>query len=102
MLVVDQNDIFRKFDFSSLITKEHDHKTCEVIQQIVADGNYFVNSPKFQTRENLFARTEDIWLKYRMSFLFSVFMYSKFIFLTSCRNSETVFLNAIFQYYYSF
>ena len=75
MQVIDQNDVFRKFDFSSLITKEDDQKTCDIIQQIVADGNYFTNSPKFQTKENLFARKEDVWLKYRMSFLFSVFMY---------------------------
>lgn len=75
MQVIDQNATFRKFDFSSLITKEDDRKTCGIIQQIIADGNYFTNSPKFQTKENLFARKEDIWLKYRMSFLFSAFMY---------------------------
>ena len=75
MQVIDQNEVFRKFDFSSLITKEEDNKTCELIQQIIADGNYFTNSPNFQTKENLFGRPEPIWLKYRMSFLFSVFMY---------------------------
>jgi hypothetical protein len=73
--VIDQNSTFRKFDFSSLITKEDDRYTCGIIQQIVADGNYFTNSPKFQTKENLFGRKEEIWLKYRMSFLFSAFMY---------------------------
>jgi hypothetical protein len=73
--IIDQNQVFRKFDFSSLITKEHDRTTCNIIQQIIADGNYFTNSPKFQTKENLFARKEDVWLKYRMSFLFSVFLY---------------------------
>ena len=75
MQVIDQNQVFRKFDFSSLITKEHDRTTCGIIQQIIADGNYFINSPKFQTKENLFARKENVWLKYRMSFLFSVFLY---------------------------
>ena len=75
MQVIDQNSTFRKFDFSSLITKEDDRYTCGIIQQIVADGNYFTNSPKFQTKENLFGRKEEIWLKYRMSFLFSAFMY---------------------------
>lgn len=75
MQVIDQNSTFRKFDFGSLITKEDDKQTCGIIQQIIADGNYFTNSPKFQTKENLFARKEDIWLKYRMSFLFSAFMY---------------------------
>lgn len=75
MQVIDQNSTFQKFDFSSLITKEDDKQACEIIQQIIADGNYFTNSPRFQTKENLFSRKEDVWLKYRMSFLFSVFMY---------------------------
>lgn len=75
MQVIDQNLTFRKFDFSSLITKEDDLQVCSIIKQIITDGNYFTNSPKFQTKENLFGRTEDIWLKYRMSFLFSVFLY---------------------------
>ena len=73
--VIDQNEVFRKFDFSSVITKANNQEVCEIIKGIIADGNYFTNSPKYQTKENIFARPEPIWLKYRMSFLFSVFMY---------------------------
>jgi hypothetical protein len=73
--IVEENTLVRKFNFSSLITKQDDFEACNVIRQIVADGNYFSNSPKFQTKENLFARPESVWLKYRMSFIFSVFMY---------------------------
>jgi hypothetical protein len=73
--VIDQNDVFKKFDFSSLITENDDQSVCEIVRNIIKQGNYFTNSPRFQTKENLFARKEDIWLKYRMSFLFSVFMY---------------------------
>ncbi len=75
MQVIDQNDTFRKFNFSSVITEKDDREACEIIKQIIADGNYFTNSPKFQTKENIFGRSESIWLKYRMSFLMSVFMY---------------------------
>ena len=75
MQVIDQNSTFRKFDFSSLITKKDDHDACKAIQKTIAEGNYFTNSPKYQTKENLFARPDSIWLKYRMSFLFSFFMY---------------------------
>jgi hypothetical protein len=46
-----------------------------IIKDIIDSGNYFENSPKFQTKENIFARSEPVWLKYRMSFLMSVFMY---------------------------
>lgn len=73
--VIDETDLFRKYDFSSTISRDDDLKTCSVIEKIISEGNYFTNSPKYQTKENLFGRTENIWLKYRMSFLFSVFMY---------------------------
>jgi len=73
--VIDQDAVFRKFDFSSIITKEDNKEACRVIKEIIADGNYFTNSPKFQTKENIFARPESIWVKYRMSFLMSAFMY---------------------------
>jgi hypothetical protein len=75
MKVIDQNQVFRKFDFSSVITAADNQEACEIIKGIIADGNYFTNSPKFQTKENIFSRKEAVWLKYRMSFLFSVFMY---------------------------
>jgi hypothetical protein len=75
LTVIDQNAVFRKFDFSSVITEQDNQTACGIIRDIVANGNYFTNSPKFQTKENIFARTEPVWLKYRMSFLMSVFMY---------------------------
>lgn len=75
MKVIDTNDDIKKFDFSSLITYRDRQEAITVIKQIIADGNYFTNSPRFQTKENLFARQEPCWLKFRMSFMFSVFMY---------------------------
>ena len=73
--VFDQTELVRKFNFRSVITEEDDAAACNIIKNIIADGNYFTNSPKFQTKENIFARSESVWLKYRMSFMFSVFMY---------------------------
>jgi len=73
--VIDQNSIFKKFDFGSLITEQDNREACTIVKSIIANGNYFTNSPKFQTKENIFSRKESVWLKYRMSFLFSVFMY---------------------------
>jgi hypothetical protein len=75
MQVIDQNNTFRKFDFSSTISQADNTAAIGIIKNIIADGNYFANSPKYQTKENIFARQEAVWLKYRMSFLFSVFMY---------------------------
>jgi hypothetical protein len=67
--------LFVNSTFSSVITEEDDAEACNIIKTIIADGNYFTNSPKFQTKENIFGRPEAVWLKYRMSFMFSVFMY---------------------------
>jgi hypothetical protein len=75
LTVIDQDAVFRKFDFSSVITEQDNQEACRIIRDIVSQGNYFTNSPKFQTKENIFARSEPIWVKYRMSFLMSVFMY---------------------------
>ena len=73
--VINQNSTFQKFDFSSIITPHDNQEAIGIIKNIIAEGNYFTNSPKYQTKENIFARQEAVWLKYRMSFLFSVFMY---------------------------
>lgn len=73
--IIDQDPTFRKFDFSSVITAEDNKSAIGTIKDIINSGNYFTNSPKYQTKENIFGRGEAIWLKYRMSFLFSVFMY---------------------------
>jgi len=73
--VIDSNEVFQKFDFSSIITEKDNLEVIEIVKRIVDSGNYFTNSPKYQTKENLFGRKEPIWVKYRMSFLMSLFMY---------------------------
>ena len=75
MNIIDSNDLCRKYDYSSLITAADNDTAISTIKSIIDSGNYFKNSPPFQTQENLFQRTEDIWLKYRMTFLTSVFLY---------------------------
>jgi len=74
-MIIDQNDLCRKYDYSSLITAADTESAIGIIKNIIDSGNYFKNSPPFQTQENLFGRSEDIWLKYRMTFLTSVFLY---------------------------
>jgi hypothetical protein len=67
--------LVKQYDYSSLITLEDTQIAIGCINEIIDSGNYFKNSPKYQTQENLFARPEPVWLKYRMSFLTSVFLY---------------------------
>jgi hypothetical protein len=73
--VIDSNEFCRKYDYSSLISATENESAISIIKGIIDSGNYFTNSPPYQTKENLFARPEAVWLKYRMSFLTSVFLY---------------------------
>lgn len=75
MNIIDQNLLCRKYDYSSLINDHDDQNVCEIVKGIIDSGNYFTNSPKYQTKENLFGRNETVWLKMKMTFLVSVFLY---------------------------
>ncbi len=74
-IIIEENDVFKKYNFNSVITSEDENLAKQDIKSIIESGNYFKNSPKFQTAENVFARKEQHWLKLRMSFIFSCFMY---------------------------
>lgn len=74
-MIIDQNDLCRKYDYSSLISAADTESAIGIIKNIIDSGNYFKNSPPYQTNENLFGRPEAVWLKYRMTFLTSVFLY---------------------------
>jgi hypothetical protein len=73
--VIDQNELCKKYDYSSLLTPADTESAIGIIKSIIDSGNYFKNSPPYQTQENIFARPEPIWLKYRMTFLTSIFLY---------------------------
>ena len=73
--VIDQQELVKSYDYSSLITSADKDQAISTINTIIDSGNYFKNSPPFQTQENLFGRPEACWLKYRMTFLTSVFLY---------------------------
>ena len=69
------SDLVKSYDYSSLITDKDCKDAIACAQSIVDAGNYFKNSPPYQTQENVFSRAEPFWLKYRMTFLTSVFLY---------------------------
>ncbi len=56
--IIEHNDIFRKYDYSGLITRADNQHIIHTVQDIIAKGNYFdeKHSPKYQTKENIFAR----------------------------------------------
>ena len=67
--------LVKSFDYSSFITAEDINAAIGDIDKIIDSGNYFTNSPRFQTKENIFALQGEHWLKLRMTFLTSVFAY---------------------------
>ena len=69
------NANIKKFDYSSVITQADVDFAIKEVKGIIDSGNYWENSPKFQTKENVFQRQNATWMKFRMSFLFSVFQY---------------------------
>jgi len=73
--VIDQSEVFRKYNWSSIIGQQDVDDAITTVDSIIDSGNYWQNSPKYQTKENIFSRPEPFWLKFRMSFLMSVFMW---------------------------
>lgn len=73
--VIDHNDLIKLYSFQSLISSQDNQAAVREITETISLGNYFQNSPKFQTKENIFQRQGSHWLKFRMSFIFSCFMY---------------------------
>jgi len=97
MNILESNEYIDRYDFSSLINQEDNRQLITVAEEIISAGNYFTNSPKYQTKENLFFRQDPVMLKMRQSFIYSCFMFlgkevkiknlMSWVFMT---NSETV------------
>ena len=75
MNILDSNEYIERYDFSSLINVNDNKELVSIAEQIIASGNYFTNSPKYQTKENLFFRQDPVMLKMRQSFIYSCFMF---------------------------
>jgi len=75
--IIQENDIFRKYDYSGLMTPADNSHIIATVRDIIAQGNYFdeKHSPKYQTKENIFARQTPTFLKLRMTFIMSCFFY---------------------------
>ena len=98
MRVIEKNEYIDQYNFSSLITDSDNNQLKEIAQGIIASGDYFTNSPKYQTKQNLFFRSEPVFLKMRQSFIYSCFMFlgrevrikniMSWVFMTSAKDAE--------------
>jgi hypothetical protein len=75
MKVIENNEYIDQYNFSSVVSEQDIQQVIFTAKEIIDSGNYFTNSPPFQTKENLFARHEPVFLKMRQSFIFSCFMF---------------------------
>jgi hypothetical protein len=75
MNIIDKNEYIETYDFSKLITQADNQEIMRISKELIDAGLYFENSPKFQTKQNLFGRDEPVWLKMRQSFIYSCFMF---------------------------
>jgi hypothetical protein len=98
MKIIEKHEYIDSYDFSSLIKQIDAEELKNIAKSIIDAGHYFENSPKFQTKENLFARPEPVFLKMRQSFIYSCFMFlgrevrikniMSWVFMTSAKDAE--------------
>jgi hypothetical protein len=98
MKIIENNEYIDQYNFSSLINQSDMDQLKSLSKEIIDLGNYFHNSPKFQTKENLFFRQDPVMLKMRQSFVYSCFMFlgrevriknmMSWVFMTSAKDAE--------------
>lgn len=63
------------YDWNNLITGDDRQAIIQDIRQIIDQGDFYENSPKFQTKMDVFSVKKPHWSKLRMSFFWSCFAY---------------------------
>ena len=57
------------YDWTNLIDVSTRNAMCDDINNVIADGHYWTNSPPYQTDINIFGLQHDRWIKLKMSFI---------------------------------
>ena len=63
------------YDWSTLIDEESKKLMCDDIDNVIAEGNFWKNSPPYQTNINIFGLPHEHWNNLKMSFIWSCFAY---------------------------
>ena len=66
---------YELYDRDSLIDANSRQRMVETVDEIIASGNYFTNSPRFQTKQNVFGLPTSDWINLKMSFIWSCFAF---------------------------
>jgi len=75
--VLDQHPVIQQYHYEHIFTDRDRDEVIHTVRGIIASGNYFdeQHSPKYQTKENIFGRQGAAFLKLRMTFITSCFLY---------------------------
>lgn len=63
------------YDWNNLISENDKQNVCHSVREIISRGQFFQNSPKYQTNINVFGLSDPYWMKLKMSFIWSVFSF---------------------------
>lgn len=66
---------FQFYDFSSLVTRKDRMHMIDDVRKLINEGQYWTNSPKYQTNVQIFGQPGAHWSKLKMSFVWSCFAY---------------------------
>jgi hypothetical protein len=65
------------YDWNNLINQPQRQLMVTDIKQVISQGQFWKNSPRFQTDINIFSLPGEHWTNLKMSFIWSVFAYLK-------------------------
>jgi len=63
------------YDWTHLINNDSRSRLVNNVDEIITSGNYFTNSPRFQTKVNVFGLPTNDWVNLKMSFIWSCFAF---------------------------
>jgi len=66
---------YEYYDWTSLIDSDACNRLSSDIRQTILAGNYWKNSPPYQTNVNIFGLPGSDWVNLKMSFIWSCFAY---------------------------
>lgn len=65
------------YDWNHHISDTDREHMCADVSNLIQQGKYFTNSPRYQTNVNIFGQPGVHWMKLKMSFVMSCFMYAE-------------------------
>lgn len=68
---------YEYYDWTSLISADSRERMRQNIDTVIANGDYWKNSPPYQTNINIFGLPTEDWVNLKMSFIWSCFAYMR-------------------------